>query len=144
MALHSRLVVVGALLCVLCLMQGVSPGSAFLEKSGATLPGGVKVAMKHVPEDELPPASNPYAGKPYAGCDGGYCEPEDAQLEARFWRAAEQGKAKKLRSLLGEDRLNLTRNIVPDSEGFARVIDVAVWAASFKGHVDAMKVRASP
>lgn len=140
------MLLVGALLYVVCLMQGASPGAAILDeavkKSGVTLPGGIKVSVKEVPEDELPPPANPYAGKPYAGCDGGYCESEDAKLEARFWRTAERGKAKKLRILLGEDRLNLTRNIVPDSEGFARVVDVAVWVASFKGHVEVMKVRA--
>lgn len=108
--------------------------------SGASL----KLSVKEQPQDVLPPASNPYEGKAYAGCDGGYCAPEDAGLEREFFLAADKGKPKLVKKLLKDEKLNITRNIVPDSEGLTRVIDVAMWAASYRGHYEVLKVRASP
>ncbi|KAF6260709.1 hypothetical protein COO60DRAFT_1637360 [Scenedesmus sp. NREL 46B-D3] len=100
----------------------------------------MKMKVKQVAMDDLPKASNPYAGKPYAGCEGGYCASGDPALEAQFWQAAGTGDAKAVKKLLANKALNVTRNIVPDSEGFARVMDAAVWAASAHGHVDVMKL----
>lgn len=100
----------------------------------------VKLAVKEQPADVLPKAANPYEGKAYAGCEGGFCPAEDPALERDFFLAAYQGKAKAIKKLLTNDKLNITRNIVPDSEGLTRVIDVAMWAAAYKGHYDAMKV----
>jgi hypothetical protein len=102
----------------------------------------MKMKVKSVSMDDLPKASNPYEGKPYAGCEGGYCASSDFDLEVKFWKAADKGDAKAVKKLLANEALNITRNIVPDSEGFARVIDVAIWTASSKGHVEVMKVRA--
>jgi hypothetical protein len=102
----------------------------------------IKMKVKSVSMDDLPKASNPYEGKPYAGCEGGYCASSDFALEVKFWQAADKGDTKAVKKLLGNDALNITRNIVPDSEGFARVVDVAMWAASSKGHVEVMKVGA--
>eukprot|EP00878_Enallax_costatus_P030017 GHUV01032607.1.p1 GENE.GHUV01032607.1~~GHUV01032607.1.p1 ORF type:complete len:205 (+),score=26.81 GHUV01032607.1:630-1244(+) len=113
--------------------------------SEATIQTGVegakaKLSVKPHAEDVFPKATNPYQGKAYAGCEGGFCPAEDAALEKEFFLAAEKGQAKVLKKLLSNDKLNMTRNIVPDSEGLTRVIDVAMWAASRKGHHDAMKV----
>lgn len=110
--------------------------------SQTKIPAGanVKVSVQQHPQEVLPPATNPYQGKAYAGCDSGYCPAEDAALEREFFLAADKGQAKVLKKLLANDKLNITRNIVPDSEGLTRVIDVAMWAASLKGHSDAMKV----
>jgi hypothetical protein len=104
------------------------------------LPGDMQMKVKQLSMDDLPPASNPYQGKPYAGCEGGYCASADFKLEAEFWKAAGSGDTKAVTKLLANEALNITRNIVPDSEGFARVVDVAVWASSSQGHVDVMKV----
>lgn len=90
---------------------------------------------------DMPPSSNPYAGKSYGGCRGGYCESPDEALELQFWQAAGSGDAKTVKQLLEGGKLNLTRNIVPDDDGLARVVDVAVWVASEKGHHDVMRVR---
>jgi hypothetical protein len=102
----------------------------------------IKMKVKQVSMDDMPKATNPYAGKPYAGCEGGYCASADFKLEGEFWHAAGSGDAKAVKKLLADEAVNITRNIVPDSEGFARVVDVAVWAASSNGHVDVMKVSA--
>lgn len=102
---------------------------------------GLQLASAH---GDMPPASNPYAGKSYGGCKGGYCEPADEALELKFWEAADKGDAKTVEQLLTDDKLNLTRNIVPDDDGFARVVDVAVWVASEKGHTDVMRVGDEP
>ncbi|KAF8067327.1 hypothetical protein HT031_002375 [Scenedesmus sp. PABB004] len=131
------------LLALLLLAAG--PGGAAAakgkgKKGGAGAAPPIQVKVDHVDPEALPKSSNPYAGKPYAGCEGGYCPSGAPDVEAAFWRAADAGDVKGLKKLLSHDGLNLTRNIVPDSEGFARVVDVAVWAASFKGHTDVMKV----
>lgn len=89
----------------------------------------------------MPPSSNPHAGKSYGGCKGGYCESPDEALELQFWQAAGSGDATTVKQLLEGGKLNLTRNIVPDDDGLARVVDVAVWVASEKGHHDVMRVR---
>ncbi|WIA13025.1 hypothetical protein OEZ85_006634 [Tetradesmus obliquus] len=96
--------------------------------------------VKKLDTEDLPKASNPYEGKPYAGCEGGYCASDDFAVEVKFWRAANKGDVKAVKKLLANKALNITRNIVPDSEGFARVVDVAMWTASSKGHVEVMKV----
>lgn len=98
---------------------------------------GLQLAAAHGGE---PPASNPYAGKSYGGCKGGYCESPDEALELQFWEAARTGNAKTVQQLLESNKLNLTRNIVPDEDGLARVVDVAVWVASEKGRHDVMRV----
>jgi len=87
-----------------------------------------------------PPAVNPYAGKSYGGCKGGYCDSLDEALELQFWQAANKGDAKTVKELLANEKLNITRNIVPDDDGLARVLDVAVWTASENGRHDVMKV----
>jgi hypothetical protein len=110
--------------------------------AGQTAPS-MKMKVKQVSQDDMPKASNPYEGKPYAGCEGGYCASADFKLEGDFWKAAGSGDAKAVKKLLADEAVNITRNIVPDSEGFARVVDVAVWAASSNGHVDVMKVGVS-
>jgi hypothetical protein len=89
-----------------------------------------------------PPASNPYAGKSYGSCPGNYCESEDPALELQFWEAARTGDVKTVKQLLANDKLNLTRNVVPDDDGLARVVDVAVWVASEQGRVEVMRVSA--
>eukprot|EP00882_Tetradesmus_deserticola_P015046 GHRQ01016018.1.p1 GENE.GHRQ01016018.1~~GHRQ01016018.1.p1 ORF type:complete len:238 (+),score=95.02 GHRQ01016018.1:291-1004(+) len=114
--------------------------SAAAKDAGIQITPNMKMQVKQLSMDDLPKPSNPYAGKAYAGCEGGYCTSADAELEAQFWRAAGKGKAKAVKKLLANEALNITRNIVPDSEGFARVVDVAVWTASANGHVDVMKV----
>ena len=89
----------------------------------------------------MPPSSNPYAGKSYGGCAGGFCESADPALELQFWEAASKGDAKTVKQLLGNEKLNLTRNIVPDDDGLSRVLDVAVWVAAEKGRHEVMRVR---
>lgn len=102
----------------------------------------LKLSVKEQPQEVLPPASNPYEGKAYAGCEGGYCPAEDAGVEREFFLAADKGKPKLVKKLLNNGKLNITRNIVPDSEGLTRVIDVAMWAASYRGHYEVVKVGA--
>lgn len=101
--------------------------------------GKLKISVKPAPEQ--PKATNPYEGKSYGGCPGGFCPPDDAELEHQFWHAADAGNAKLVTKLLSNKKLNISRNIVPDDQGLARVIDVAVWAAAYKGHKPVMKVR---
>lgn len=108
--------------------------------SPEALVGSMKMKVKQVPMESMPQPSNPYAGKEYAGCEGGYCPSADFGLELKFYKAADKGDVKAVRKLLGNKLLNITRNIVPDSDGFARVVDVAVWAASNRGHLEVMKV----
>ena len=86
-----------------------------------------------------PKTMNPYANKPYAGCEGGYCAPAKPAAEAALYRAAASGGAAEVRAALADPQLNLTRNIVPDADGFARVLDVAVWTAAGHGRVAAME-----
>lgn len=88
----------------------------------------------------MPPSANPYAGKSYGGCKGGFCESADPALELQFWEAASKGDAKLVKQLLSNEKLNLTRNIVPDDDGLSRVLDVAVWVAAEKGRHDVMQV----
>jgi hypothetical protein len=101
---------------------------------------------------QQPPASaNPYANINWSGCDGGFCPPVDLSVEQQFYAAAQQGDVSALRSLLkqhgkplasradGRAALNLTRNIVPDDSGHARVLDVAIWTAVKAGKVDAVR-----
>ncbi|GBF88260.1 hypothetical protein Rsub_00972 [Raphidocelis subcapitata] len=90
-------------------------------------------------QGEAPPTMNPYANQPYAGCEGGYCAAAAPELEAEFWRAAAAGDAAAVGRLLKDPRLNTTRNVVPDSDGFVRVIDAAVWAAAKHGRIEVMK-----
>lgn len=87
-----------------------------------------------------PPAANPHAGKSYGGCEAGFCPSVDEALELEFWQAANKGDAKTVKKLLANEKLNLTRNIVPDDDGLARVMDVAVWTASEHGRHDVMRV----
>lgn len=89
-----------------------------------------------------PQASNPYAGKSYGSCPGNYCESEDPALELQLWEAARTGDVKTVKQLLANDKLNLTRNVVPDDDGLARVVDVAVWVASEQGKHKVMRVSA--
>lgn len=98
-----------------------------------------------------PSAANPYANINWSGCDGGFCPPVDLAVEQKFYAAAREGDVAALRALLkahtkpspsradGRAALNLTRNIVPDDSGHARVLDVAVWAAVKAGKVDAVR-----
>jgi hypothetical protein len=121
----------------------LAAAAACVAAKGAQTAPSMKMKVKQVSQDDMPKASNPYEGKPYAGCEGGYCASADFKLEGKFWQAAGSGDAKAVKKLLADEAVNITRNIVPDSEGFARVVDVAVWAASSNGHVDVMKVGAS-
>jgi len=93
---------------------------------------------------EPPPTMNPYANAPYAGCDGGYCRAADPALEVALYRAAASGDAAAVGALLANPGLNTTRNIVPDADGFVRVIDAAVWAAAKHGKLEAMQALLAP
>lgn len=92
-------------------------------------------------KQQEPPTRNPYANKPYAGCEGGYCPARNPEVEAALYKAAASGDAAELQRLLDHPELNSTRNIVPDKDGFVRVVDAAVWVAAKKGRLDSMKVR---
>jgi hypothetical protein len=109
--------------------------------------GGVKPKPKGKPKAKggagAPPTMNPYADAPYAGCDGGFCASENFASEAALFKAAEAGDVPALKAALGDKRLNTTRNIVPDGDGFVRVIDVAVWMAAKHGRLGVMEVRAA-
>jgi hypothetical protein len=100
---------------------------------------------------QAPPSSNPYANVNWSGCEFGYCPPVDLSIEQAFYAAAAKGDVTELQRLLREHggggaakenqpaTLNLTRNIVPDDSGHARVLDVAVWAAVRAGKPDAVR-----
>lgn len=83
---------------------------------------------------------NPYAGKSYGGCENNFCPSKDDAVEQEFWHAAERGDAAAVKQLLANDKLNISRNVVPDDDGMTRVLDVAVWTASEKGRHEVMKV----
>jgi hypothetical protein len=104
--------------------------------AAAALPAPAAAASKGDP----PPAMNPYAGAPYAGCDGGFCAAQDPALEAALYRAAAAGETAAARALFDNPSVNLTRNIVPDDDGFVRVVDAAVWAAAKHGRIGAMEM----
>ena len=116
-----------------------SKGSSLLLTAGLLM----LLVAPQLAASSMPPAANPYAGKSYGGCEGNYCPSSDPALELKFWQAANKGDAKTVKQLLADDRLNLTRNIVPDDDGLARVLDVAVWTASENGRHDVMRVSAS-
>lgn len=108
-------------------------------------------AHAHGQHQQQPASANPYANVNWSGCDGGFCPPVDLSVEQKFYAAAQQGDVGALRSLLkqhgkpspsrsdGRAALNLTRNIVPDDSGHARVLDVAIWTAVKAGKVDAVR-----
>jgi hypothetical protein len=114
------------------------PGRCTLLPAAAVLL--VAVLTLQLAAADMPPSANPYAGKSYGGCKGGFCESEDPALELQFWDAASKGDAKLVKQLLSNEKLNLTRNIVPDDDGLSRVLDVAVWVAAEKGCHDVMRV----
>jgi hypothetical protein len=101
---------------------------------------------------QQPASANPYANVNWSGCDHGFCPPLDLAVERDFYAAAQRGDVAALRALLdgphakplsaasgARAALNLTRNIVPDDSGHARVIDVAVWAAVRAGKPEAVR-----
>lgn len=55
-------------------------------------------------------------------------------------QAAAAGDVPQLRLLLAAPQLNTSRNIVPDDVGFARVLEVALWAAVRNNHIAAVEV----
>jgi ankyrin repeat protein len=105
---------------------------------------------------EAPPTANPYANRNWSGCEHGYCPPVDAAVERQFFAAAAAGDVPELKRLMREHgsksstghredeqapvALNLTRNIVPDDSGHARVLDVAIWAAVRAGKSEAVRL----
>jgi hypothetical protein len=105
--------------------------------------GGGPAKSKPKPQPKEPPrAANPYAGLPYAGCEGGYCAPQDFAAEAALFKAAAAGDVPAMQAALANPKVNASRNIVPDGDGFVRVVDVAVWMAAKHGRLDVMKVGA--
>lgn len=107
----------------------------------------------HAQQQKSPPSANPYANVNWSGCEHGFCPPVDLAVEQEFYAAAAEGDVAALRALLksehtkpragradGRAALNLTRNIVPDDSGHARVLDVAVWAAVRAGKPEAVRL----
>jgi len=109
-------------------------------------------------QQQAPPSANPYANVNWSGCEDGFCPPVDLAVEQKFYAAAAAGDVPLLRAMLrehaggaadgaaapaaaaGRAALNLTRNIVPDDNGHARVLDVAVWAAVRAGKGNALRL----
>ncbi|KAI8465883.1 MAG: hypothetical protein J3K34DRAFT_76201 [Monoraphidium minutum] len=111
-----------AVLAVLALLCAAAPRAARADGRG-----------------EHPPTANPYANRPYADCEGGFCPAADAAAEAALYTAAAAGDAPEVMRLLGDARVNASRNIVPDAHGFVRVKDAVVWIAAKKGQLPVMK-----
>jgi hypothetical protein len=89
---------------------------------------------------EEPGTLNPYANQPYGGCEDGFCAAVDSDLEYAFYQAASEGNTTLMKQLMDNPALNISRNIVPDGQGFSRVMDVGLWAAVRNGHVEAAEV----
>eukprot|EP00775_Hariotina_reticulata_P011296 gene11296-11446_t len=135
-----NVVAAALLLCVAGVVSAQKTGEVDLGHIPNVGKAKLQIKVKPAAEEDMPKASNPYEGKSYGGCPGGFCPPKDAELEREFWHAADVGDAKVVKKLLSNPNLNISRNIVPDDQGMARVIDVAVWVASYKGHKPVMKV----
>jgi hypothetical protein len=118
----------------LCSLPGALVGFLLLSMLAPTA-----VQATKADEDDMVPR-NIYADQDYSGCEGGFCTSQDPEVERAFWKAAADDNVDEVKALLANPALNISRNIVPDDQGHARVIDVAVWAAAARGHVDTMKV----